>query len=163
VWLVADEPSLRIVELNADHLPDVLEIEKASFRDPWTLQAFRNFIILYRTNWVAMRDEKVVGYLITQWVLDEIHILNIAVRREFRRQGVAAELLNFLFQSGAGRRIKSVYLEVRESNDAARTLYAKFGFSELGIRKSYYQDGENALVMHRRMKPSDGDTAQEGE
>lgn len=159
---MADDQAIQIAELNADHLPDVLDIEKASFRDPWTLQAFRNFIILYRTNWVALRGGKVAGYLITQWVLDEIHILNIAVRSDFRRQGVAAELLNFLFQRGAGKRIKSVYLEVRESNEAARTLYAKFGFTELGLRKSYYQDGENALVMHRRMKTSDGDSSQEG-
>ena len=159
---MSDEQALQIVELNADHLPDVLEIEKASFRDPWTLQSFRNFIILYRTNWVALRNGKVAGYLITQWVLDEIHILNVAVRQEYRRQGVAAELLNFLFQRGAGRRIKSVYLEVRESNEAARLLYTRFGFSELGLRKSYYQDGENALVMHRRTKSSDGDMSQEG-
>jgi len=154
---------LSIAELTADHLHDVVRIEKESFADPWSLNAFRNFVVLYRTSWVAQSDGKVHGYLVTQWVLDEIHILNIAVDKSKRRSGVAAFLLDFLFERAARRKIKDVYLEVRESNEAARSLYARYGFSELGIRKSYYHDGENALVMHRRVRRNERPDGAEGE
>lgn len=157
------EPELVIAELTADHLHDVLKIERDSFKDPWSLSSFRNFIVLYRTSWVALLDNKVCGYIVTQWVLDEVHILNVAVDKFKRRAGVASFILDFLFERAQQRRMKDVYLEVRESNDAARALYARYGFAELGIRKSYYQDGENALVMHRRVRRGDRPDEAEGE
>lgn len=152
---MAESSDLTLVELTADHLHDVLPIERESFRDPWSLASFRNFIVLYRTSWVAVLDRKVVGYLITQWVLDEIHILNIAVHKYERRKGVASFLLDSLFEKAVAGKMTDVYLEVRESNESARALYARYGFAELGIRKSYYHDGEDALVMHRRVRKSD--------
>ena len=115
-----------IAELTADHLPDVLAIERASFADPWSMAAFRNFIVLYRTSWVAIADGRVVGYIVTQWVLDEIHILNIAVAKSVRRLGIASRVLDYVFERAVGKRMKDVYLEVRESNEAARALYAIF-------------------------------------
>lgn len=154
---------LTTAELTADHLHDVLRIEQDSFADPWSLNAFRNFIVLYRTSWVALADGRVAGYILTQWVLDEIHILNVAVDKSARRAGVGSYLLDFLFERAVQRKMKDVFLEVRESNEAARALYSRYGFAELGIRKSYYQDGENALVMHRRVRRSERPDEAEGE
>lgn len=154
---------LKIAELTADHLHDVLAIEKDSFADPWSLAAFRNFIVLYRTSWVALSEGKVAGYLVTQWVLDEVHILNVAVDKTLRRNGVASFLLDFLFERAVKQKMADVYLEVRESNESAKALYRRYGFAELGIRKSYYHDGENALVMHRRVRKTERPEGAEGD
>ncbi len=152
-----------IAELTADHLPAVLAIERESFADPWSMSAFRNFIVLYRTCWVALSDGKVAGYIVTQWVLDEIHVLNIAVQVSLRRSGVASTLLDYIFERALKQRMKDVYLEVRESNEAAKVLYKRYGFAELGVRKSYYHDGESALVMHRRVRKTERPDGAEGE
>lgn len=157
------ELNLEIAELTADHLHDVLTIEQESFADPWSLTAFRNFIVLYRTSWVALDGGKVAGYIVSQWVLDEIHILNVAVDKSRRRTGVASYILDFLFERARKQKMNDVYLEVRESNDGARALYRRYGFSELGIRKSYYHDGEDALVMHHRVRKTDRPDGAEGE
>ncbi len=72
-------------------------------------------------------------------------------------------MLDFLFERAVSQKMADVYLEVRESNESARVLYARYGFAELGIRKSYYHDGEDALVMHRRVRKADRSTGTEGE
>jgi ribosomal-protein-alanine N-acetyltransferase len=155
---------IRIEILTADHLPAVMAIERASFRDPWTMTSFRDLMIQMRTNWTAFADECVAGYLITQWVLDEIHILNIAVSGNYHRRGIASGLMRFLQDSGRERNMQAIFLEVRVSNEAAIAFYKQFGFSVLSTRKKYYQDGENALVMcnhltERAGKNADGETS----
>jgi ribosomal-protein-alanine N-acetyltransferase len=137
--------------MTADHLPDIERIEKSTFRDPWPVSAFRNLIIQTKTNWVALRDGDVAGYAVTQWVLDEIHILNLATAKKFQRHGVASALLEFLLDRGRKKGMRDLFLEVRASNEAAQKLYEKFGFTKLNIRKRYYPDGEDALILHKRL------------
>lgn len=137
--------------LTAEHLPEVMKIEKASFSDPWPESAFRDLMIQFRTNWVAVQEDRVTGFLVTQWVLDEIHILNLAVVRRGQRAGVASQILDFLIAVGKRRKMRDLFLEVRESNIAAQKLYEKFGFTLLSMRKAYYPDGENALILHKRI------------
>jgi ribosomal-protein-alanine acetyltransferase len=147
----ASPPDVAIVPLTADHLPEVMKIEKASFTDSWPISAFRDLMIQTRTNWAALSDGAVAGYLITQWVLDEIHILNFAVASRFRRRGIAAYMLQYLIDSGRKKGSRDMYLEVRASNTAAMALYERFGFSPLSVRKSYYADGEDAMILHKRI------------
>lgn len=144
-------PECEIKPLTADYLYHVVKIEKSSFSDAWPESAFRNLMIQSRTSWVALVGKDVAGYLVTQWVLDEIHILNIAVADKFRRKGLAAAMMEFLINSGKKRNSRDIYLEVRTSNEAARALYDRFGFEPLGKRKSYYADGEDAMVLHKRI------------
>ena len=147
-------PDLAIIPLTADHLPEVMKIEKASFTDNWPISSFRDLMIQSRTNWAAVSNGLVAGYLITQWVLDEIHILNLAVAAQFRRKGIAAYMLQFLIASGRKKGSHDLYLEVRTSNEPAKALYERFGFSPLSVRKSYYADGEDAMVLHKRISRS---------
>jgi ribosomal-protein-alanine N-acetyltransferase len=139
------------VTLTADYLPAVSKIERASFTDPWPESAFLNLMIQSRTNWVALAEDEVAGYLVTQWVLDEIHILNLAVATSFRKRGIARQFLEFLVSRAKKRNVRDLYLEVRISNEAAKALYDAFGFSQLSTRRSYYPDGEDALVLHKRL------------
>jgi ribosomal-protein-alanine N-acetyltransferase len=129
----------------------VAAIEAVSFRDPWNEHSFREILSLVDTSWVAASEGVVVGYLITQWVLDEIHVLNIAVESGYRRNGVASQLLKMLFDLGRLQGMRDLFLEVRVSNVAAQQTYAKYGFTVLATRKAYYPDGEDALVMHRTL------------
>ncbi len=146
------ELNLKICRFQAEHIPEVAAIEAASFRDPWSEHSFHEMLGLTDASWVALADDVVAGYLVTQWVLDEIHILNIAVKSEFRRHGIALKLLDQLFTLGEQRGMRDVFLEVRVSNEHAQKLYLKHGFSGMVVRKRYYPDGEDALIMHRTLR-----------
>ena len=84
------------------------------------------------------------------WYLDECHILNLCVDSQHQRQGLGRQLMQYLFQCAKAHSIKHYYLEVRESNDIAMTLYQQLGFTQTGFRKAYYpadEGRENAIIM----------------
>ena len=90
----------------------------------------------------------VLGYAGLQVVLDEGCITKIAVLPAFRRQKIAARLLQVFFDFAKAHELRFITLEVRASNDAAIALYQKFGFAEVGRRKNYYEKPkEDALIM----------------
>jgi ribosomal-protein-alanine N-acetyltransferase len=130
-------------------LDEVLVIERTSFSNPWTdvmflaeLQEnpFARFL-------VAARDDSILGYIGGWVIVDELHLLNLAVRPDSRCRGVAGQLVDSLFRSGEGR-ITTASLEVRRSNQSAIALYERFGFHQVGVRPGYYTDPlEDALVM----------------
>ncbi|MBU1985293.1 ribosomal protein S18-alanine N-acetyltransferase [bacterium] len=142
---------IRITRMTVDHLPAIVEIEKAVFPDPWSYESFVEAISLSEKCWIAQKGPTVIGYLITQWVMDEIHILNVAVSPDRQRQGVGAALLEYLLDIARQSGMRDVYLEVRMSNQAAQALYTKYAFAQLAVRKRYYRDGEDARVMHRSL------------
>ncbi|HKW76060.1 MAG TPA: ribosomal protein S18-alanine N-acetyltransferase [Terriglobales bacterium] len=97
---------------------------------------------------VVEQDSKVSGFIVGSAVADEWEIENVAVLPEARRRGLGSRLLNEFLARVESEAGTSVYLEVRESNRAARGLYQKWGFSEAGRRKSYYLDPqEDALIL----------------
>ena len=140
-----------IQPLAAKHLAQVVEIEEACFDDAWSLSVFRDSILNPPSAWVALKETQVVGYLITQTILDEIHLYNIAVREDFQRQGIAGRLMTFLIRKAQTEDMQRILLEVRASNHAAIQFYQQSGFRELYLRKGYYDDGEDARVMERHI------------
>ena len=142
--------NVRIVPMNADHLDEVAELERICFSVPWS----RNMLAeeldnLLSAFLVALDDsDKVVGYAGVQVILDEGYITNVAVRPDYRRQGIAGELLGVFRRFAEGNKLAFLTLEVRESNAPARALYAKYGYKEVGVRKNYYDHPkENAIIM----------------
>jgi ribosomal-protein-alanine N-acetyltransferase len=96
----------------------------------------------------AKQGGTLIGYLIGWDIEPEFHLGNLAVEQLYRRQGVAAHLLEHLMQNLRSRNYEFITLEVREYNTAALKLYQKFGFTPVAIRKQYYTDTkENAIVM----------------
>jgi ribosomal-protein-alanine N-acetyltransferase len=95
--------------------------------------------------WVSVRDSRVAGFLVSRALTaGEREVLNLAVAPEFRRQGMARDLLAALLAEASG----AIYLEVRESNRAARNTYKSMGFQEVGKRQEYYENPlEPAIVM----------------
>lgn len=134
--------------LAEDDLPAVLAIEEASFLSPWTRAAFLHELHSPHSQiTVAERDGQIIGYLCCWYVADEVHILDIAVESASRQQGVGERLLRHALLVGQRQGAQSANLEVRWSNLPARALYKKFGFSEVAVRRRYYANGEDALLM----------------
>lgn len=126
-----------------------MDIEKASFRSPWGEAAFLGEIAnKFSRLWVHQSHGRVDGYICFWRILDEVHLLNLAVDPEARRKGIARRLLAGMLNHCASEGGRSVWLEVRPSNSAALGLYQGMGFKHVGRRPRYYSDtGEDALVM----------------
>jgi ribosomal-protein-alanine N-acetyltransferase len=127
----------------------VLAIEHASFGDPWNRMAFVDLIDDPRVAFlIADEGGEVRGYVVAWFVLDEGEIGNLAVASEARREGVGARLLDGAIAAVRKSDVDTLYLEVRDSNAAARALYASRGFIEVGRRRDYYRKPkEDALVL----------------
>jgi ribosomal-protein-alanine N-acetyltransferase len=129
----------------------VFTIEKASFDDPWSLGSFQDLLAEPAAGWAALENAHVVGYLITIWAADEIHLINLAVRSDKRRQGIGSELMNLLMEKARTRNMRAIFLEVRRKNGAAIEFYHRYGFKFLYARKDYYGEGEDAWIMQYDM------------
>jgi ribosomal-protein-alanine N-acetyltransferase len=147
--------SLALDRMRPEDLDEVLAIERASFTMPWSRGAFLYEMQQNRAArcWVTREDDAhVVGYLCLWEVADEVHITNVAVRPDARRQGIARGLLRAVLDDARARGFHVVVLEVRPSNHQALALYESFGFRAVGRRRGYYYDtGEDALVMEIRL------------
>ena len=138
---------MKIEIMQKKHVPAVAEIAANSLAEAWSEDAFEKEIVSPSAIvFVALSDEKVIGFGGVQTVLDEAYITNIAVEKEFRRQGVGEALLKAIINSCADHSF--VTLEVRVSNSAAIKLYEKQGFVSQGIRKKFYSHPtEDASIM----------------
>lgn len=139
--------------MKKEDLPEVLAIERESFPTPWTEGMFLDELRTSHAQCLVVKIEiegkKVIAaYLIFWFVVDEVHLHNLAVRNEFRRQGLAYNMMNLMTDIAVQVGITRQTLEVRESNSGAINLYRKCGFVVKGKRPQYYTDThEDALVM----------------
>ncbi len=134
-------------------ISEIMEIEKSSFPDPWSESAFRVNLINENIFSVVCLDGRVVGYAIISVIPPEGELYNIAVASELQGKGVSEQLFNETQSQAYERGVRTIYLEVRESNLRARSFYKKLGFSEIGIRKKYYhQPTENAVLMSKNIE-----------
>lgn len=141
---------MNIRRMTLDDIPQVLEIERASFSNPWSENSFRSELTQNEHSYffVAEENNQVLGVLGYWFIIDECHISTVAVRPEWRRRGVGQSLLSYALAQGVKQGALMATLEVRLSNAAAIDLYQKFGFKIVGQRKHYYRDnGEDALIM----------------
>lgn len=134
---------------------EVARLELGCFTsDPWPRQSFESFIDRAGVTFIVAEDPgrgaAIVGYAVLIQVADEAEVLNLAVAGDSRRRGIGSSLLQSLLEMAARDGIRTIYLEVRESNAAARGLYAAHGFVEVGRRRGYYQrPTEDALILQR--------------
>ncbi|MDC8784610.1 ribosomal protein S18-alanine N-acetyltransferase [Roseateles koreensis] len=152
----AAEPfALRVLRL-AD-LPAVMAIERRVYAQPWS---DGNFIDSLAAGYLAMamwhRKDKTTppqlcAYFLAMKGVDEMHLLNISVQPEFQGQGLAQRLLDALVQQCRDQRCAQLWLEVRQGNERARQVYARYGFSQVGVRRAYYPSHqgqrEDAVLM----------------
>ncbi len=147
-------PNWIIEPLRSDSdLDDVLAIEAESFTNPWTRDMYIAELENQGVSYCYLArdaERQVVGFCSFWRVVDELHINNLAVLPLHRRAGVATALLRHVLREGARLGAVRATLEVRRSNDPARHLYERFGFSTAGTRRAYYtKPVEDAIVLWR--------------
>ena len=149
-----------------DDLNGVVQIERACFADPWTEESFRRLLAGHSAIFQVVGyppDYSVAGYVIAFAIGEDAELLNIAVDPEHRGKGLAGQMLDAVLIQLAGRAVKNAFLEVRESNNAARALYRSRGFGEIGRRRNYYRRPvEDALVMRRMLEVAEGEEKSAG-
>lgn len=140
---------LRIVPFEERHLSPVVAIEKLVHSAPWSEISFRNELANDIGRFlVAESGEEVVGYGGVWYVVDEAHIVNVAVHPAWRRQGIGRKLVIDLLEGARGAGMACSTLEVRAGNEAAQRLYENLGFHATAVRKRYYPDNrEDAVIM----------------
>jgi [ribosomal protein S18]-alanine N-acetyltransferase len=140
--------------MTPDDMPEVMEIERVAFTNPWSPELLRRELthdwstILLAEEELAPGVRRLLGFAIFWVVHDELHILNVATDPSQRRRGVARQVMDATLERGRQRRCTLATLEVRRSNEAALALYRGLGFRAVGVRPNYYVDeGEDAIVM----------------
>ena len=141
----------QIIPMTEARLDAVEALEKRCFpEDPWSRRLFQEALANENTTSLLAlaEDGSVLGYLLFTAVLDEGGVDNLAVAPEARRRGAASALLEAFHRYGREHGLNDLFLEVRPSNEGARSLYEKFGYREVGRRKNYYlAPKEDAIIM----------------
>jgi [ribosomal protein S18]-alanine N-acetyltransferase len=148
---------LRILPATEAMLPDILRLEEACFSAPWTrkmLEAelsgnqFAHFLVAVHHEPQGPPVERVVGYHCFWIVFEELRLMNLAVDQSMRRQGIGLALASEAIRMGLAQAATRAMLEVRASNESARTLYQRVGFRQISVRPKYYTKPiEDALIM----------------
>ncbi len=149
--------SITVLPMKIEDVNEVHAIEKDSFASPWPREAFVIALRSRQTRFLAAFDDgKVIGYAGMRLGYSA-HILNIAVHRAHRRKKIASRLLSHLLDLAARHGATCATLEVRVSNAIAQSMYGKFGFVPVAIRKRYYAtEKEDAIVMAKEIGPPGG-------
>ena len=141
-------PGLRIRPLRPEDAQELSYLELEIFPSPWSESSLRSCLELSNVEGeAAVIDDATVGYMFVQYAYDEAHILNLGVREKFRGQGIGKLLLERFLERAKKRGAKISFLEVRMGNRVAQKLYFDRGFAPLTIRKKYYPNGEDALIL----------------
>lgn len=139
-------PTIR--KFTAEDIPQVYAIERESYSEPWPEKAFRDELDNeFSCFYVADKDGLLIGFY-DLWVYANVgHLLNIAIRRNYRNKGIGSELLEHCIDKALNCDADLIFLEVRVSNEVAISLYEKYDFRKAALKTGYYWDGENAVVM----------------
>lgn len=149
VW---DLARLNYEPMRESDIEDVLAVEVRVYPYPWSRANFLDSLASGYQAWV-LRDQamRLLGYFLVMQVVDEAHLLNVAVAEEWQGQGLGRFLLNQSVACARGLGMESMLLEVRPSNARALGIYERYGFEQIGRRKGYYpaadQQREDAIVM----------------
>ncbi len=146
--------AVKLRELNILDAKAVHRVAKKCFENPWSEKTIEDLAENANVSLIgAFRAEKLLGFASLEWVLDEGALTEIAVLEEHRLEGIGKRLMEGLLKVSEEKELSFVTLEVRESNIPAISLYKKFGFEEVGVRKNYYKEPlENAVLMTKYLK-----------
>ena len=134
----------------------IAAIEEICFSDPWCERDILGYVSTEGGMcFVALREGRVIAYILGRLIAPEAEIYRIAVLPEERRRGVGYRLLDLAMKTERGRGLETVFLEVRSKNTAAINLYTSYGFERAGIRKKYYKDPVDDAIIMLKAHPDD--------
>jgi len=148
----AHEPPVTIRGAITSDLGTIAELEGQSFSNPWHPATFRSLLKRDRVQLLVAEDPEkgVVGYAVVWWVLDQAELANLAVREDYQGRGIGSDLLDRVIAHLEAQGVETLFLEVRMSNKSANRLYGSRGFTQISIRKDYYQNPrEDARILVR--------------
>lgn len=145
---------IRNIEWTASAVCAALHAE--TFPDPWSEASFRSLLAQPRVDGRLAMAQGPAGFILMRSTLDEAEVLTLAVRPALRRLGLGAALLKAGEAAAAARGAQRFFLEVAQTNRAARELYARAGWRETGRRPGYYASGDDAVLMEKSAEPVDG-------
>jgi ribosomal-protein-alanine N-acetyltransferase len=141
---------VRIVPMKRKHLREVMRIEQGEYVRPWSTTLFTSELAQRssRRYTVATIGPVLTGYAGLMLVEDQGHVNTLTVEKSWHRKGIGSLLLIDLARTAVSLGARHLTLEVREHNEAAKTMYMQFGFAPIGVRRNYYAEtGEDAIVM----------------
>lgn len=150
---MSDVDSFRIRKMTLADLPAVMAIEHQAFSNPWSTEMVKKELT---QDWstVLLGEEitptgwQIRAFAIFWLVADEVHILNVATDGAARRKGFGRKVMDAVLAAGKAHKCRMATLEVRRSNEPAKSLYTSLGFKAVGMRPAYYQDNrEDAVIM----------------
>lgn len=144
---------VEILKMTGADVAQVAALEAACFADPWPESILAHELENELSLWLVAKDgETVLGYVGSQSVLGEADMMNLAVREDARRQGIAGALVSALCAQLKKNGVQSLTLEVRASNQAAAALYESLGFTQIGLRPNYYyHPREDARILRKEL------------
>ena len=131
-------------------LNKIYDLELESYDFPWTKEILRDCILYKYDSFVVFFNENLVGYVIAKITYPETHILNLTVKKSFRKKGIGRSLIELIISEARLRNSENIILEVRVDNIQAQSLYKKLNFEIIGTRKDYYESEngrEDAYVL----------------
>lgn len=147
---VAAPPGVEVRRIASTDVDAVVAIERGAFTRPWSRETFLSLIDRPGVEILVLEKshEGIVGYAVLWCIIDQGELANMAVTPEHRCQGLGSFLLCSVLDVARERKVQTVFLEVRASNEAALRMYERFGFCDAGLRPGYYENPkEDARVM----------------
>ena len=145
-------PGCRAVRMTAAHLRSTAELERLVFSEPWSEKSLELLVSQAAVGFAVTDGDRVIAYGGMLYACDEGQITNIAVHPDHRRAGLGSCILQALLDHAAQKQLEQISLEVRVSNEAARAMYLRAGFTEEGVRRRFYRNPvEDALVMLKKI------------
>lgn len=145
---------MKIMPMNLDDIDEIKIMENELYKTPWNYDDF-----LYEINenefsypFVVKEENEIIGYYIFWQLFDEINIVKLSVSKKYQGRGIGNILMEDIFNRVKILGLKKIFLEVRASNDKAINLYKKHGFISKNVRKNYYDNVEDALIMEKEME-----------
>lgn len=148
-----DTQNIIYTPMQAQHISEVAELDRICFNDEaWSFALFSNELEDENKRYVvALAENHVAAYGGYAHIIDEAHIMNIAVAPAYRQKGIGQRIVEYLIGDAKSRGIASMTLEVKSNNTAAKALYEKLGFELSGIRKKYYKNTQDALIYWKQL------------
>lgn len=155
--------SIRLSHMTMGDVDAVAQLERMCFSDPWPRDNFINELNNIAAHYLLMwHDGEIISYGGMWIIFDEAHVTNVAVHPVMRRRGYGEVMMRALMRLALRQGAARMTLEVREGNIAAKRMYEKLDFFCKGLRKSYYADGENAIIMWNDDIAATGDLTAKG-
>ena len=138
------------IPMGIKDLNKIYDLELESYNFPWTKEILRDCILYKYDSFSVFFNENLVGYVIAKIIYPETHILNLTVKKNFRKKGIGKSLIELIISEARLRNSENILLEVRVGNIVAQSLYEKLNFQIIGTRKNYYESEngrEDAYVL----------------